>query len=219
MRIFWLSILLIVSASACAQQQQQGPGGAIASCSSVLTFSRQHVNYTPDSVVFNVKLSEWTPDTVIFLKGMADSCGQAKRIRQDFIDQAKTSIDEVATVPEKRRLDDEKKTNKEIKMQRLEVCESTNESALYNAQEAVISDLEQIAGWKENQAKERRIAMVSGVRDLLNERNNGAWIVEITDGLKNDFAEYKRLGGKAKSPKTVTHKLSDPCADLREPIN
>lgn len=212
------SSILFVALMACGvahAQQVQGPGGIVASCNGVLTIPGRSVNYRADSVVFGVRLSDWTPETVSFLKGMVDTCTQGKRVRQDVIDRANASIDRLAALPEVQRLADEKKAAEEGRRQRLATCESKPEAATYNAQERVIAGVEAIQGWKQNQAHERRVAQASGVRNLWEERNNGEWIVQLQDELKVDFSEYKRLGGKAASPQAVTHKLPDPCADLR----
>lgn len=91
-------------------------------------------------------------------------------------------------------------------------CEDTDKYKLYFAERSVVADIDQIADWRRNQAKEAEIVRVSGVRDLAEERNNGEWIVQLRSDLKVAFADYKRLGGKAANPNSVKLRLSDPCS-------
>lgn len=113
----------------------------------------------------------------------------------------------------------QEQAEKELKLQEsqrvLAECQTTKQFKLYDSQESVIDTIDQISGWKEKKAQERRYVNESGVRDLGEERNIGGWIVSLQDSLKEFFSEYKKLGGKASTPSKVTHKLQDPCSSLR----
>ncbi|MFX3547672.1 hypothetical protein V8918_02780 [Ralstonia mannitolilytica] len=207
--------LLVASAAyvthAAMAQQVQGPGGIQTSCNTLLAFGSQYTTPGPDTVLFGVRLADWTDETVDFLKRAVDACGDAKRIRPDYIERTKERINRAPKVAEQRRLAQEKQATEDLQRKQLAECRSSNGYELYSAQERVIADIENIKGWRENQAQERRIARTSGVRNLWEERNNGEWIVQSSDDLKADFAEYKRLGGKAKTPQKVAHEVVDPC--------
>lgn len=243
MKIAVIAAAISVCGSVMAQDapapQANGPGGAKATCQELDRFPDRNRStgglMNTDDVAFNVRIADWTPEVVEFLKSSADSCAadlldklaqkwqaENRRPYQPTInsinsraEKIKRSLDTtLASVGKEKAARAKEQADKE-KQQRLAACEATNASALYSAQERVIAGVENIAGWKENQAYERRVAQTSGVRNLREERNNGEWIVRLGDELKGDFAEYKRLGGKAASPQKVTHLLSDPCADLR----
>lgn len=93
-------------------------------------------------------------------------------------------------------------------------CHSKKQYLLYQAQENIIDGFEQLAGWEANRARERRISRESGVRNLSEEYNNGVWIVQIKETIKEEWATYKKLGGKASTPKGVKHALENPCATV-----
>lgn len=92
-------------------------------------------------------------------------------------------------------------------------CERSNAYALFHAQEAVIDDREGIIAAKATIVRERRVGEISGAVDLSVQHAAGSQIIEWTEDLRNDFREYKTLGGSAATPATVTHKLPNPCAD------
>lgn len=93
-------------------------------------------------------------------------------------------------------------------------CHSKKQYLLYQAQENIIDSFEQLAGWEANRAKERRISKESGVRNLSEEYNNGAWIVQIRETIKEEWTAYKKFGGKASTPKGVKHTAKNPCATI-----
>lgn len=89
------------------------------------------------------------------------------------------------------------------KSAQLEECKKTPTYSMYLIQDMVIADLDNIKGAKEQQAMQRRYAAASKVRDLYEERAAGEALVQAQDSLKTDFAEYKRLGGRASSPSAI----------------
>lgn len=91
------------------------------------------------------------------------------------------------------------------------VCEATPTAQRFKFQEQVITDLDLIASTKADQARERKIAANSGVRNLTNDYQNGAYLVDLEADLQGDFKAYKKAGGRAASPKLVRHDLADPC--------
>jgi hypothetical protein len=91
-------------------------------------------------------------------------------------------------------------------------CRASADYRLWIHQAGVVSLREQLADWKANQAQQRRYARESGVRDLAAERNAGEWVVQLSDNLKSEFADYRGYGGKAKTPARVTPPEGrDPC--------
>jgi hypothetical protein len=101
----------------------------------------------------------------------------------------------------------------QAKSARTEACHDTKEYLIYQAQENVIGDLEQISIVKSNMAHDLEVSKASGVRDLRNERANGEQLVDARDALKEAFADYRKFGGKASMPQKVTHQLTNPCEE------
>jgi hypothetical protein len=178
-------------------------------------------------IIFGVPRSQWTSQIAGQIQSMAWRCSHAATPMTQAITQranalayqAQQQADGAARANALAARDRQAASSAAAADRRaqLTACEATPAHALYSAQEGIISGLENIADFRSAQSKERRITETSGVRDLRAERNNGEWIVELQDELKSDFAEYKRLGGKAPTPQKVTHAASDPCADLRAP--
>ena len=207
------STALVLLSGAAYGQTVQGPGGIQTNCNDLLVSGTHYRSrtVTPDTVIFNVKVSEWTPDTVAFLKSALDRCAAGK-IRDDYIRVTKATFDEIARIPAKAKAAEEQKLAQEQANQRLKTCQSTPEYERYSAQENILSYVEELETSKAQQAHERRVAKTSGVRNLLEERQIGERIVNLNDDLKTEFARYKQLGGKASSPQKVTRERTDPCA-------
>lgn len=97
----------------------------------------------------------------------------------------------------------------------LNACEATQAYRLYEAQETVIEDIETQQSLKDAVARQKQLVSMSGVRRLDIERRIAEEQLDVQSALKEHWAEYKSLGGKAASPKAVKHTVEDPCDSFR----
>lgn len=97
----------------------------------------------------------------------------------------------------------------------LKACEATQAYRLYEAQEAVIEDIETQQNLRKAVARQKQLIKMSGVRNLSEERQIAVEQLEVQAAIKEHFAEYKSAGGKAVSPQAVKHKIEDPCDSFR----
>ena len=196
-----------------------GPDGMQVSCKE-LRYYRSHIG---GSIEFGKRQMEWTPEMIEFLKSTADSCVTIDYISQQDADFIKSELATTESMIEKEKAIQKKREAvrmaTEQKQRQLNDCQATKAYQLYQAQESIIGDLEQKAGWKRNLDHERKITSVSGVRNLSEEYNAGAWIVQLDDDLKQNWATYKQLGGKAANPQSVKHQLANPCTSLEQSAN
>lgn len=193
--------------------RQYGPGEVSFTCNNLLSLGETQYTSGLETRVFGARLIDWRQDTADYLKDKVDSCALHADPRGLHVEAIKAALDRLVRLAAEKR-DAATAATSAMRLQKtLEVCQAQKQFQLYQAQESVISTIDQIAGWKRNQAEERRIVAASGVRDLGEERNNGEWIIQLSDDLKGYFADYKRLGGKAKSPNSVKHLLKDPCSE------
>jgi len=102
---------------------------------------------------------------------------------------------------------------------KVETCHKQRPYSLFNSQESIIDLYEQLAGWQDNQRNEKRITQQTGVINLTEQYNNGAWIIKTGDIIKEEFGIYKKLGGKAASSKMVKHSLKNPCSALEADLD
>lgn len=224
------SLRLAAAAALCsvpliAPAQQAQPTQVQISCDQLASFGMGAMD--GQDVIFGVPRSQWTAQIAGQIQSMAWRCTHGATPLTQAITQKANNLAYQAKqqADGQARADALAGRNQQAtasaaaadRRARLGACEATPDHALYAEQEAIIAGLQNISDFHGAQSKERRIAETSGVRDLRAERNNGEWIVELQDELKSDFAEYKRLGGKAPTPQKVTHALPDPCADLRIP--
>jgi hypothetical protein len=111
--------------------------------------------------------------------------------------------------------EDKRRVEMEEAKNALIACRSTKEHQLFLIQEDIVSDYSQLAGWEARQTEEREITRQSGVTNLSERYNNTAWIISLKKEIKMNWAEYKRLGGKASSAdKIKKHAIIDPCEQI-----
>ncbi|MGZ8251779.1 MAG: hypothetical protein ACXWT7_05505 [Methylophilaceae bacterium] len=191
-----------------ADSPQIGPEGIEATCKQVMVIDE------PSSAdVFNVKVNDWTPETVTFLNGVVDRCfdGALESMDKRPYETNKVSYNMsranakqsfrfayVAAVNAKREA-----KNKE--------CYKSPSFLFYAKQDDVVNMSNHIAELREVQARERKITKESGVRDLAKERSIGEGIVRYTEIRAGLFNEYKRMGGKELTADKVTKNLANPC--------
>lgn len=97
----------------------------------------------------------------------------------------------------------------------LKECEATDAYRLYDAQEAVIEDIETQQNLKKAVARQKQLVNMSGVRRLDVERQIAEEQLAAKESLKEHWEKYKSAGGKAASPQAVKHKIEDPCDSFR----
>lgn len=213
--------------------------GMRASCAEIDDFANGQMD--AQDTAFNIKKFEWTGDMISFISSKINQCYEQLKydfgnhlnhsVLEKITGTQKNALQRVNDIfyENHRRVQVEKDRQEEEKRQeiahtgeakvmaqkklqeKISACQSTKRYQLYDAQESVIGDLDNRAGWERSVTKERKISRASDVRNLTAEYNNGAWLVEINENLKNDWEKYKALGGTAKSPRKVTHLLTDPC--------
>jgi len=132
-------------------------------------------------------------------------------------DRAHAATEQARLVRDQAQKDNEASEQaKAVIRQRAAECEQTSTYSAYQAQENIISDLAQKTELISDITRNQKISRVSGVRDLAIERNNGELLVGIDENLQEHWAEYKKFGGKAISPRQVKHQLHDPCSQFKD---
>lgn len=119
---------------------------------------------------------------------------------------------------EEYRLKQEEERKEQLALQKMHddinTCKDTDKYRLYFVQEEIIGDYEWIAAAKEDLKKENMIGRISGYTDKDKRYDDGAIIVEHSNQIKDLWPEYKRLGGKAKTPEKIKHSVKNPCEEL-----
>ena len=89
-------------------------------------------------------------------------------------------------------------------------CEQSNPYKLYSHSNYIVNAYSSIKFATKNLEREERISAISGVTNLAL-RHQQATIIDVAKTtINNNYAEYKKLGGKATNPTAVT-RLSNPC--------
>ena len=222
-----------------------GPGGVQTTCHDLEAFGSPQVG--SDSNLFGMDQVQWTPEMISFLVGMAYDC--QTHLIQDMSKQKKLTpqltglihdhtertaaklhavmdqndaLAKSAAASDRAQAQSDREAKKQLaeNARRLLVsCEDTKEYRFYDAEDAVMQDIDVLQGWDDNARQERRVSNFGGVRNLSNEYINAQGKVSAQDALKQAWADYKSLGGRAASPQKVRHRSADPCLALRSPEN
>lgn len=214
-----------VPTSSFSDEPVSGPGGIMASCSSIRSFNQSNRE------AFHVHFEDWTPEMLDFLKNTADRCAQQKislltpnnydmKVMQinGNTDRQKSDLEGAYLIG----IDTKKQqaNSRQLQAQQLEIeqrqqqrsdCKAGKAFKLYESQELVMVHAHNIDLYKQLQAKDRSIAKESGVRDLETERQLGAYIVNEREQMNDAFNQYKQLGGTAKVPQLMTHQYQNSC--------
>lgn len=114
---------------------------------------------------------------------------------------------------EKQQEAQERRYRSQVKAARIMAgCHSSDSYKLYRTQESILLDRASKDGAERALARERKIAQISGTENVVVMHNAGSIILTAEEDMAEDFAMYKKLGGTAQSPQTVTRQLRDPCA-------
>ena len=225
---------LISAAQPWGQNVLLGPGKMQASCRDLERFGLG--DFDSIDLVFGVPKSQWDKNMVSFVGAAAYDCGELlKKLLKEqssltssehlgifnmvsMIDKKAQNIgaeNEVRSKTEIATKVAQEENIKRAKAAQLSTCESSANHQLFLTQTIVLNSIDDLTGFREAQARERRIARESGVRNLLIERQNGAGIVAASDNFKEAWAQYKSLGGKAASPQKLSRSQNDPCESIR----
>lgn len=93
-------------------------------------------------------------------------------------------------------------------------CRATSEYRRYASERGMVAAQLRIKQLEDMQKREQEYVQASGVRNLANERNLGVALVETRHELESHFEEYKRAGGTAANPQTVSQTSANPCSRL-----
>lgn len=190
-----------------------GPGGIEASCVQISAFE------TGDAgSIFNIKAPQWTPEMFAFLNEKADSCADEKiklvpasmRDSQIKIIQAENrKIKKNISIVYAQNQGNEQPP---VVAKPSADCYTTNESKLYNSQQALIELNIRLADINRLQNRERKISQESGIRNLARERDIAETKIYYTELRDAEFKKYKELGGKATSAdKVIKSEYINPC--------
>ena len=94
----------------------------------------------------------------------------------------------------------------------LERCRASDEFRLFSLQERVINDVATKESAQHAIDAERRVGNASGYVEPARLHGAGQVLVQAEDDLQATWVEYRRRGGTAASPGSVSHTISNPCA-------
>lgn len=97
--------------------------------------------------------------------------------------------------------------------ERLATCKTTKRGQLYDAAQSIIGDLDSKRAAKEALARERKVGAVSGMVDKIVLHDAGEAVIAADEDIREQWPTYKKLGGTAESPQTISRKYPNPCAE------
>lgn len=193
---------------------ETGPTGIRASCKSLERFA---ANAGQDVAAdFGKPQEQWTRSDLKLMKDRLKDCVSILYLDQRRADEIRAGLaalvqrmEEQAAQRELAALAGAKAT---APLAALEQCQAGRAWQLYDMQENLIGDQDSLAGWQNILAQEKRINQMAGdYNGSAKTRNAARWIVQIESDIAVHWERYRQLGGKAKSPASVTHALANPC--------
>jgi hypothetical protein len=133
-------------------------------------------------------------------------------MREAELREQRTKEAELASQEAARRAEEEKAlADRKARQAARDECLSSNSYQRYLAETHILEALGRESAAQGALARERRVEEVSDTTNLYTKHNAGESLVAAQDDLQKWWAAYRRYGGEAKTPESISLSVRNPC--------